>query len=240
MLRRVHIHENSHEGHRREQHIKTSSLLGLVGNGLEAAAEQNPPDVEESNAADGKPSPLGPLTRSPSRIDKGRDQASDNHEDIGENSKDSLVRRKTGNEAEREQKKWGGEQPIDGTGVEKLAVKSEVASVMVVVWHCDPRLSESCGHGKVGSHGHGQNQGGQPVVSGAQRDLISDSSNLPVEEPSTLLYPLRENENTDNTKGEQSENDPKGSLTDMGVVDILVYRGGLSSAKLSQPMATEM
>jgi hypothetical protein len=40
-----------------------------------------------------------------------------------------------------------------------------------------------------------------------------------VEDPSLPLDPSRENKDTDNTKGEQGENDPKGSVSSMGGVE---------------------
>ena len=46
-----------------------------------------------------------------------------------------------------------------------------------------------------------------------------ESDYSPVENPSLPLDPSRENENTDNTKGEQGENDPKSGMPSVGRVE---------------------
>jgi len=66
----------------------------------------------------------------------------------------------------------------------------------------DPTDTESSGHGKVRDHGDSDDHSGEPV-----------------ENPSLPLDPSGENENTDNTEGEQGENDPKGGMSSMGRVE---------------------
>lgn len=65
----------------------------------------------------------------------------------------------------------------------------------------------------------------------ARKRQVRSKFNVPVEEPGALLNTLGQDEDTDETGGHQGEDDPEGGLADMGVVNVLVDRGGLGLAR---------
>lgn len=89
---------------------------------------------------------------------------------------------------------------------------------------CD---SETGGHGKVGDHSNGQDQGAQPD-SQLARIPYSAQASSPMEESSTFLDSLRQDKHPNETEGEKNKDDPERSVSDMGSVDELVMRSGLS------------
>ena len=80
---------------------------------LQSARDQEPPDVEESNARDGVETPFGLLARGPPSGDKGREKSGDDHEDVGDDGQQRVIRRETGEDAERDEEERSGEQPVD-------------------------------------------------------------------------------------------------------------------------------
>ena len=82
--------------------------------------------------------------------------------------------------------------------------------VVSVILGGDVRDTETGSHGKVGDHGDGQNQTREPV-----------------EDSSLSLDPHGEDPDTDDTEGEQGENDPEGGVAGVGRVQEPDIRVGL-------------
>lgn len=76
---------------------------------LETVKDQNPENVQESDAADSVEAPSSSLSRGPSRRDKAGKQTSDNHKHIREDEQDSLIRCQARQEAEGHEQEWSGE-----------------------------------------------------------------------------------------------------------------------------------
>jgi hypothetical protein len=81
----------------------------------------------------------------------------------------------------------------------------------------DPRDTEASGHGKVRDHSDSKDHSGQPTHQYNTWTRVT-ASNLPVEDPRLPLDPSREDKDTNDTKGEEGEDDPKGGVSSMGRV----------------------
>jgi len=209
------------EGHSAEESVKSLGLAASVLGSLDTVKDEDPPDVEEEDARHGVESPSSSLTIGPSSGHNGREQSSDDHENVSKDGEDSVVWAETGEETQRNKQERSGEQPIDGSGVVELSQESVFAGFGVVVVDRSEGLAETGSHGKVGNHSDSEDQSGAPV-----------------EESSSLLDSLREDEDTDETDSEEGKDDPEGSVSDMGRVDELGDGDGESASGQGQFMVT--
>lgn len=75
--------------------------------------------------------------------------------------------------------------------------------------------------------------------SGMRRRVYGDRgshshSHSPMEDSRLLLNPKREDDHAEQSSSEERKDDPKGSVANMGRMEVVVLRGGLESARIGR------